>query len=145
MQRRQSAGSMSSIAAVGPGDAGIVDQHVEPAELHAHVGEQTVHIGLVGDVGPRRVHAFQRRLDLGQPGLVDVAEMDARARVQQRLDDRAADPGGTRGHQHPLPACGLPGHLQPPRRPSCGAALPVISSPAPAIHLAWNRRAGGRP
>ena len=46
MVRRQSAGVISFDAARGPGDPGIVDEHVEPAQCSLHIGEKPLHICL---------------------------------------------------------------------------------------------------
>ena len=117
-QRRQSAGSISSIGRGRPGDAGIVDQHVEPAQGAAELGEQAVDLRLVGDVGHGWRQARVRRAAmLGQRRLVDVAQVHPRAGRDQRLDDGAPDARGTGGHQHPLPV--RPELCHPSCLPSC--------------------------
>ena len=123
MQRRQSAGSMSSIAAGRPGDAGIVDQHVEPAELRAHIVEQPVDRGLVRDVGQGGPDAGLIRPQRGQAGSATSQTMDPRARLDQRIDDGPADAGGTGGDQHPLSVGSQLGH----------AVLPLLMRVARAV------------
>ena len=106
MQRSQSSGRISSTLALGAGDAGVVDQHVQAAEFALHVGEQALHVfgpGHVGeaaaDVGLFGGAGFQR-------AGVDVANVHLRAMLGKSLRDCAADAGGAGRHQHAQSLCG---------------------------------------
>ncbi len=103
MQRRQSAGSISSIAASRAGDAGVVHQHVQAAELARCRLEQPVHLRLVRHVGHRRADVPVRLAGGRQGPLVHVAQVDAGAGGDHRVDDDAADTRCAGRDQHPLP------------------------------------------
>ena len=88
-----------------PGDAGIVDQHVEPAEACDRVRHHALDVGAARHVARPRDQSgdfFRRRLErLG----VDIADEHARASRGKRAREFAADAGGAGGDQNPLRHC----------------------------------------
>src|SRR5512134_1446588 len=81
----------------GPGDARVVDQHVQAAERLLRLGEQPVHVRAAGDVGAGAADVLVER---GERLVVDVADEDARARIAERARDREPDARRARGDQH---------------------------------------------
>jgi hypothetical protein len=84
----------------GPGDADVVDQHVQPAQRAVHVVEDEVHVFWHRGIG----HARGDLRNLGaQPverGAIDVAHVHARARFAERTRNGGADARRARGDQH---------------------------------------------
>ena len=121
-QRRQSAGVDLLDRCGRAGDPGIVDQNVEPAQPRAHLVEQTVDIGLVRNVGQGTRNARQLSPQSGQRRLGDIADVNPRPGLDQRIDHGPTDAGRTRRDQHPLAV-----------RPQLGhAGLPMLMSDARA-------------
>ena len=75
------------------GDAGVVDEHVQPAECPPDVGEETIDVGDARDVGDRLRDRRQRLPGGRERGGVDVADVHARAVLDEGPRDRAADAG----------------------------------------------------
>ena len=96
-------------------NAGVVDQHVEPAQRVDHVVEEIVDVVLVRNVAFERLVAWQLGAETGQGRLVDVADGDARADARERARDFAADAGSAGSHEHAQIATRLFGHRQPPK------------------------------
>ena len=87
------------------GDAGIVDEGVEPAELSLHHGEERVDVGIHRDVRLTGGNARQLLTCRGAwPRPRCRRWQSLRASVDSVLGDGKADAGGTRRHQHAL-AC----------------------------------------
>jgi len=97
----------------GPGDAGRVDEDVDPSKCFTRAGDQALHCGLVGDVGRHHERAAAERLDLAREGLegrgLARGERQVRAFAGQRQTDVAAhtlggagDDGDPVGELHPL-------------------------------------------
>ena len=81
-----------------PRDPGVVDHHVQPAELLLGPVDGRLHAVGVGHVGvDRRRRAAQRRRCLGGSGLVDVGDEDTGALLDEDLGDGPADAPGTAG------------------------------------------------
>jgi hypothetical protein len=110
-------------------DAGIVDEHVEPAEaVKRHVDHAGDRVGLrhVGTrIGDRNakigVDRLLRRFDL--LGLAEAVEHDSCACRRERAGDAETDAAGRAGHQRHLSFEGLSGRslrlchsFQPPAR-----------------------------
>ncbi len=72
-------------------DAGVVDQHVEPAELAHDLLDRRADRGVVGDVGAHAEHA------VGHAGGVEVECGHGGAALAQDPDDRRADARGAAG------------------------------------------------
>ena len=85
-----------------PGDAGVVDQNVDAAELLERQLEQAVDRCLVGDVGRDRRHLGQLAAQPVERRLVDIAGDDARTCLDEGLERDPADPGPARSQHHPL-------------------------------------------
>ena len=85
------------------GEAGVVDEDVEPAELGDRLVDQLGHLRLVAEVAGADVHA---RAELGGQllELVDLApgDGDRRPLLVQRAGDAAADAAGCAGDQRRL-------------------------------------------
>ena len=79
----------STEASSSGGDPGVVEQHVDAAELLAHLRVGVVHRVLVGDVG----HDREVARGVGQ----QVDADDGRALVLEALDGRRADAAGGAG------------------------------------------------
>jgi hypothetical protein len=63
----------SSAGKVGPGDAGVVDEDIEAAELPLDLGEQRINLGFVCNIGAnRKARAKCRRVFVERRG-IDVA------------------------------------------------------------------------
>src|SRR5262249_26861831 len=77
-------------------EAGVVDEHVDGAELAARRFPQGVDVGLHGHVALDAGDA-ERAARLGEAALVDVADHDARALFDGALGDREADAGAGGG------------------------------------------------
>ena len=91
----------------GQRDAGVVDDHVDPAELLGDGRGVRRHRGAVGDVEAVAAHlARAGGLDqvdgLGEPGLVDVGEREQRAAAGDVEGQRAADAGAGAGDHDDL-------------------------------------------
>ena len=104
--------------------AGVVDQHVEPAEVLDGLGDDPLGVGRLADVGRHE----DRPVDLG---LVAPAGDDVRPGAGERGHDPGPDPPrAARHHDHPLAEVedGL-GHranpTAPPRRPARPARVRV--------------------
>jgi hypothetical protein len=83
-----------------PGDAGIVDQHVEAAEFCQCLGEQVCDCLAVRDVARRRGDrgiAFRQR---GQRRLVDIASVNLGPFAGKTARDRKPDPVAACADQH---------------------------------------------
>ena len=84
------------------GDAGVVHQDVEPAELALDRREHRPDLGAVGDVGLDRAtacrvaHLLHRRLGGLEP---DVVDDDARALLREGEADGPADARPAAGHE----------------------------------------------
>jgi hypothetical protein len=102
MQRRQSAGRDRVHAAGRPGDAGVVDERIEAAEIGLRGDEHTVDIALVGDVGPDAADLGILVAEGVEDGVGDVANEDPRTVGQEAPRDGAADAARPRRYQHPL-------------------------------------------
>ena len=90
-------------AAGRPGDAGIVDQRVEAAELRRSLVEQAVDLGLVRDIGldPAGMSGTRGRRRRAPSSATSQTKTRAPWR-DQRVGDGAADAAGTGGDQDPL-------------------------------------------
>ena len=102
-----------------PGDAGVVDQHVEAAQLRDRLVEEGVDLVRLGDVAVDRAvvralgpAALQRRLR-------DIADPDPGAVVGEGIGDGPADAGRAGGDQHSK--TGLEGE-----RAAIGHGLPPV-------------------
>ena len=82
-----------------PGDAGVVDQRVETAELLANIPEQTLHLVDLGDVGHAGGHAMFAT-GVIQRCHVDVADVHARTITDERADDRSSNACCARRDEH---------------------------------------------
>src|SRR5690606_3959852 len=76
-----------------PGDAGVVDQDVDAAELLEREVEQAIDRRVVGDVGRDRRDLRQLAAQPVERRLVDVAGDDAGTRLDEGLQRDPADPG----------------------------------------------------
>ena len=132
------------------GNAGIVDQHVEPAEILDRVRHHALDLGAARHVARPRDQAgdfFGKRIKRGG---VDVADKDARAARGKGAREFAADAGSTGSDQDPLRHCFL---LLACRNFICGharrQALPVFRHPEVAAQRpskgARPRHPGRRP
>ena len=83
------------------GDAGIVDQTVEPAQIGHRLADEIAQGPGIPDIYPLAQHLIGQG---GQALGVDIAGGDARALGQKRLDDGAADAGGAGGHDDAVSA-----------------------------------------
>ena len=123
----------------GAAEPGVVDHHVDAAELVGGV-EQRRDLRLVGHVADQLAHPVgtelggQRLLGLGEPALVGVAEDDRlRALLERAAYDGGADAGAGRGGDHD----DLAGEQVVARRRSRGPAARVgASSSCGALGLA---------
>ena len=96
-----------SIEVAGQRDAGVVDDHVDPAEVLGHGGGVRRERGAVGHVEAVGADlAGAGVLDqvdgLGEPGLVDVGEREQRALAGEVERQRAADAGAGAGDHDDL-------------------------------------------
>ena len=106
--------------------AGIVDQHVEPAEQRGAVIDRL--FGIFDQIDRKRVPAAGLGDRLGA-GPVDIGHHDFRAALSGAERDRASEPARPAGHQKP--------HASSP--PSL-----VVSSAPMKSNLRLSRKAGGR-
>src|SRR5208283_3962950 len=81
------------------GDAGIVDEHIEAAEIFLDLEEQPLDIGLAGDVGAAGAGLSVALTELGEKIAGDVADMNASSAGDQRFGDGEADAGSAGRHQ----------------------------------------------
>jgi len=72
----------------GAGDAGVIHQHVQSAELALDIGEQALDVRQICHICAR---ASDRLGQLCERPLVNIAHVDARAMVKEGLRDGAAD------------------------------------------------------
>ena len=93
-------GRMSSTLRGRPGDAGVVDQHVQAAETLSHLGEQPLDVRELRHVGAVCVTPGRSFGRFASAFVVDVADVDSRPVLDERARDRPADAGGARGHEH---------------------------------------------
>jgi hypothetical protein len=75
----------------GAGNAGVVDEHVQPAQSLPHVGKQRVQVGRLADIADAAGDAGERAGDVGDGLGVDVGDMDARAAGREGLGNGQAD------------------------------------------------------
>ncbi len=90
MQRSQSSGLMLLDASGGPGDAGIVHEHVDrpPMPVQRGLEQLPSRAGSVGDIAVGRVMAGSVRREFGDRLPIDVADVDRGA----FLDEGARPP-----------------------------------------------------
>jgi hypothetical protein len=117
----------------GAAKAGVVDHHVDPAELPGRALDQRGHLHLVGDVAglgpdPVTVRPGQVVAGRGQPLVVLVADHHPGAFFQAAPCRGAADAGAGGGGDHhhlavqqPVPGHGVPVHQR--GRPSARVAM----------------------
>src|SRR5690606_19293307 len=91
----------------GGHDAGVVDEHVDPAELHVGQAEELVEGSPVGDVEGQSEHrGAEARTDPGggvlHEILVDVADGHARAGRDEGFGRRLSDAACSAGDDNPL-------------------------------------------
>jgi hypothetical protein len=115
---------------VGRGDPGVVEQHVDPAEVLGRAPVQAGHLALVGDVGMQ-----VQPPDLGRhllPGLVDEVD-HAHPRPLGREPPRAGppDPAGRPGDDGHLPLQPTDTD-RPPSHPATTAQYVAVAAPLPA-------------
>src|SRR5687767_10284537 len=79
-----------------PGYTGVVDEHVEAAEVLLHIGEEPLDVVEPRDVGERLRNVRQLLLGAGERLLVDVANVNARPGLGKGARDDAADAGRAR-------------------------------------------------
>ena len=79
MVRRHSPGVHGLDGSGGPGDADVVDQHVEAAQPGHGLVEQPVDLGRISAIGERRAEAGRLGAEGGQLVSIDIADMHARA------------------------------------------------------------------
>jgi hypothetical protein len=106
----------------GAAEPGVVDHHVDPAEVPGRAVDQRGHLRLVGDVAASRpdpvaVRPGELVARRGQPFAVLVADYHAGAFFQAAPGGGAADAGAGRGGDHhhlavqqPVPGHRVPGH-----------------------------------
>ncbi|BDC28051.1 hypothetical protein NB2BOR_A23420 [Bordetella parapertussis] len=82
-----------------PGDPGVVDQHVQSAQLGQGMREPGVDPGFRGHVGTVRAQAGQRGAGRRQRLVRDVAHLHARAPFMEGAGDGQAD-AGRAGRNH---------------------------------------------
>ena len=80
----------------GPGDAGVVDQHVHAAEMVGGGLHEAVQLGRLASVGPHALVAAG-----GKGGVVDVADERVRAACGEAVGHDAADAAGAGGYRDP--------------------------------------------
>ncbi len=85
-----------------PGDAGIVDQHVEPAERGHRLRHHAFDLGAHGHVAAARDQPGDFFGDGRERRLVDVADEDFRASSRKGAREFTADAGGAGGDQDAL-------------------------------------------
>ena len=105
MTRRNSSGA-SRVRGHGGADAGVVDQHVDPAELVDRLCDDAVAVVGVGDVGLDRDAAPAERLHL-RPRLFELldparADRDVRTRLGQAGGERDAQARRSAGDDRDL-------------------------------------------
>ena len=88
MQRRHSAGSISSTAPVGPAIPALLMSASRPPSVGLHGGEHAVDVGLVRYVGLDRAGLRIGLAEGMKRRVVDVADEHARLMGKQPLDDR---------------------------------------------------------
>ena len=99
-------------------DAGVVDEHVEPAEALGGLADHAHDVVLVGDVAADEhvahallAHLAHARVDLllgvvRLLGLAQVVDRDVGAVLGEAHGDRLADPGAAAGDEHVLALAG---------------------------------------
>ena len=85
-----------------PGDAGVVDQDVDAAELLERQLEQAIDRCLVRDVGRNRRHRGQLAAQPIERRLIDIARHDLGAGIDESLERDPADARAPRGQDRPL-------------------------------------------
>ena len=101
MQRSQSAGSISSTLPGRAGDAGVVDQAVEPAELGERLRRRSARPASRSETShaARSAAAGSLARQLRECGRVDVADVHPRAFAHEGPRDRQPDAAGA-GRDH---------------------------------------------
>jgi hypothetical protein len=84
-----------------PGDPGVVDQHVETAEMRRGCVEHRVHLCRNGDVGNHSADVRARGAESAERIAIDVAGVQPGAGIGESLNERATDAGGARSDEHP--------------------------------------------
>jgi hypothetical protein len=82
---------------------GVVDQHVDPAELAERPVDQGGHLVDVREVRGQRDAARVLLRDLGEQLAAPADDPDGGARGGERLGEAAAQPGGGAGQQYRAP------------------------------------------
>jgi hypothetical protein len=104
-------------------DAGVVDEHVDRADLGLHAGECAVDAPGIGQVGD---HPCPHVGQLGESAVVAVEQHHLRARFLKRPRDAFADTAGAPGHDRDAAAqVDAHRHLLVSPHP-CGRAVQVI-------------------
>ncbi len=89
----------------GAAEAGVVDEHVDPAVSLDRAGEQRLHLLFDRHVAGHREHVAERRSRLAEPALVPVGHDDRRALLDSPSGGGEADArAGRRGHDDDLPS-----------------------------------------
>jgi hypothetical protein len=84
---------------LAPPRPGVVDQHVDAAEMLNSASDERLHVIFLGDVTDYRVHFTELGRLLLESPFVPVADDDARTLFQAALRNRRTDSGtGRRGH-----------------------------------------------
>ena len=101
--RSHSAGGMRSTGSVGSGNAGIVDEHVEPAERRDRLRHHGLDLGALCHIAAARDEARDLLAPSdGQPRVVDVADIDLGALRGEGAGKFPADAGRAGGDENAL-------------------------------------------
>jgi hypothetical protein len=93
--------STSSLdGSTGSGDAGVVHEHIDAAEVGERRRHERIDRAGVSHVGDHPIDAIERGHRRQSVG-VDVAGPHGSASCGERLRHRAADPGASGGDDHP--------------------------------------------
>ena len=82
-------------------DADIVDENVEPAEPGLHVGHGAIDVSRRRRIARRAAKIGDLRNGVADRSVVDIGDVDLGPGAGKRCRDRAANPAGAGGHEHP--------------------------------------------